>query len=210
TWYIRRSRDRMKGSNENDKQAALATLRHVLKEFSKVIAPVMPFIAEEIFQTVRENHEPESVHLTEWPQTKHNWRFWEKSDGSLLDEMQRVRVFASQALQLRQVANIKVRQPLASLAIPEKLSEELAQILADEVNVKKIITGKELALDTVLTPELIKEGDEREMTSAIAQARKAEGFSQKDKVHTDVRSEGKHAALLSTGEVRFDLVRDAT
>ncbi|MFA6969647.1 MAG: class I tRNA ligase family protein, partial [Candidatus Paceibacterota bacterium] len=54
TWYIRRSRDRMKGGNAGDKKAALMTLRYVLKEFSKVIAPVMPFIAEEVFRSVRE------------------------------------------------------------------------------------------------------------------------------------------------------------
>ena len=49
TWYIRRSRDRMKKENK-DRDNALATLRYVMKDFSKVIAPVMPFIAEEIFQ----------------------------------------------------------------------------------------------------------------------------------------------------------------
>ncbi|MFA5744739.1 MAG: isoleucine--tRNA ligase [Candidatus Paceibacterota bacterium] len=220
TWYVRRSRDRMKGSNPEDKKAALATLRFVLREFSKVIAPVMPFIAEEIFQSVRENNEPESVHLTEWPQNKLSLvqKVIRSAGGigggnrslALIQNMGRTRLLASEALQLRQKAGMKVRQTLASLTIPEMLSDEYAAILAEEVNVKKILVGKELLLDTVLTPELITEGDEREMARAVAEARKNEGYSPRDTAHTVENLEGKHSVLLSTGEVRFDLVRDAS
>ncbi|MEK7515929.1 MAG: class I tRNA ligase family protein [Patescibacteria group bacterium] len=218
TWYIRRSRDRMKGSSTEDKEAALATLRYVLKEFSKVIAPVMPFIAEEIFQDVLENDDPQSVHLADWPTVKKQWKFFGDSDKKLIGGMQRVRTLASEALQLRQKAGIKVRQPLQRLEVGDRSlerNEEMLKLLKEEVNVKEIVFGNELKLDTELTPELIKEGDERELARAVADARKAEGFSPRDKVRAEMiygslpaGRQGKYSATLSTGAVRFNLVRE--
>ena len=213
-WYVRRSRDRFKEEG-GDKVAALATLRYVLRESAKVMAPVMPFIAEEVFLAVREESDPESVHLADWPQRKEGvaarvrklMHLSDKSD--ITAEMARTRALASEALQARQKAGIKVRQPLARLTVPEALSPELAQILADEVNVKEVVTGTSLVLDTALTPELIKEGDDRELSSAIMQARKAEGLLPGDAAHASMTPAGKYAAMLSTGEARFDLVRDA-
>ena len=202
-WYVRRSRDRFKEEGP-DKKAALATLRFVLYQLSSIMAPAMPFMAEEVFRDVREESDPESVHLTDWQEAEGG------QDAELVMGMARVRSFASEALMLRQKAGIKVRQPLAMLTVPGVLSDDLAQILADEVNVKRVVAGGELALDTVLTPELIKEGDDREMASAIAQARKAERLSPSDIVQTKIGPEGKHRATLSTGEVRFGLVRNAT
>ncbi len=208
-WYVRRSRDRFKEEG-GDKRDALATMRHVLAELSKVMAPAMPFIAEEVYRAVREESEPESVHLCDWSHFADaaSRGTLDSSDkvSSLIADMARVRAFASEALQLRQKAGIKVRQPLASLTIFEPLTSELSAVLADEVNVKEILVGNELALDTTLTPELIREGDEREMASAIAQARKAEGLAPGDAVEV-VQGEGPHSVTLSTGPVQFKLVR---
>jgi len=212
-WYVRRSRDRFKEEG-NEKKEALETLRFVLHTLSIVLAPAMPFIAEEIFQRVRSVQDPESVHLADWPVNSESFfqKLFTRGDTqNLLEGMARTRVLASDALQLRQKAGMKVRQPLAKLAIPDFLSEEFMRILAEEVNVKHITMGHStIELDTILTPELVILGDEREMARAIADARKSEGLSPHDVAHAEVRVEGKYSVILSTGPVQFILVRDAS
>jgi isoleucyl-tRNA synthetase len=143
------------------------------------------------------------VHLADWPEVK------VEVHEELIAEMARVRALVSEALMLRQKVGIKVRQPLAKLTVPEAVSEDLKVFILDELNVKEVVTGSEFALDTELTLELVREGDEREMASAVAQARKAEGLAQSDVIETSVTPEGKYKVTLSTGEVHFDLVKNA-
>ena len=215
-WYLRRSRDRFKEDGK-EKVEALATLRYVLHTLSLVMAPAMPFLAEEIFQCVRSAGDPESAHLADWPEVV----VLTDKNSSLVAGMLWGRAYASMTLQVRQKTGIKVRQPLAKLTINYSLAEppfwkEMKKLIEEEVNVKDAVLadlgqdGPSVDLDTMLTPELIKEGDERDLARAVAEARKVEGFSPRDKAHAEIRPEGKHEILLSTGLVRFDLIRDAT
>jgi isoleucyl-tRNA synthetase len=199
-WYVRRVRDRVRDGDA----AALTTLRDTLQAIAVLLAPLTPFIAEWAYQKMREESDPESVHLADWYEAG-------TIDTELIENMKAVRVLASEALRIRQAQGIKVRQPLASLSIPGKLPAPFAELLADEVNVKEIIDSQEaLALDTVLTPELVTEGDERALQRAVAEARKTQGFSPKDTVRVEQHEEGAYTAELSTGTVKFSLYADAS
>ena len=169
-WYVRRSRERIK-SETADALDALTTLRQVLYDFSRLIAPVTPFLAEIIYHDLPGKKKP-SVHLEDWP--KFNKKLINKT---LEEQMNEARAIVSGALRLRAEAGIKVRQPLAKLQITSsKLSKELLELVRDEVNVKEIAFGKELKLDTIITPELKKEGIVREFMRNIQEMRRDAGL----------------------------------
>jgi isoleucyl-tRNA synthetase len=178
-WYLRRSRERLKGTDEADKKACLATLRHTLKTLSLLMAPVMPFYAEYLFQKVREEHEAESVHLMAWPKGG-------EIDTSIIEGMQTTREIVTLGLEARQKANIKVRQPLLSLHVMVDLSAEYCDLICDELNVKSVLKVAHIPggvqLDTEITPELKIEGEVRELMRAIQDARKEMGLMPQDRV----------------------------
>lgn len=181
TWYVRRSRDRAK-ENGQDKQNTLATQRDVLLALSKMIAPLTPFLAESVYKAA--GGPLESVHLEVWPESKTRGFFarliGKDADKELLKTMETVRGTVSRALEARDKAGIKVRQPLAQLTIKSpkwRGSPALGDIIADEINVKRVLfeTGVEdgVVLDTILTPELKEEGLVRDIFRLVQDARKA-------------------------------------
>jgi isoleucyl-tRNA synthetase len=143
TWYVRRSRRRFwKNDSSADKQAAYSTLYAALTTVAKLLAPAMPFLAEELYQNlVRSADEtaPDSVHLAEWPEVMEEF-----IDESLNREMQLVMRLVSLGHSARQKANRKVRQPLASAAFSvsspaeRKAVSTYAEVIADELNVKQV------------------------------------------------------------------------
>mgnify|MGYP000250590427 CR=1 FL=1 len=177
-WYIRRSRSRFQNPvSKQDFEQAVATLGFVLQETSKLSAPFVPFISESIFKGVGGKG---SVHWEDYPKTD------KKSIDTRLEEaMKQVREFASIALAARSEKGIRVRQPLASLTISEgkqKLSADLLQTLAEEINVKEVKKGKMFKLDTKLTEELEQEGLLRELIRTIQGLRKDAGLKPTDKI----------------------------
>ena len=184
TWYIRRSRDRFKEENSKEREKAIHTLAYVLVNFSKVIAPIMPFIAEEIYQMLRNKNKtlPESVHLD----------FWPRPDQQLINEelhqtMDITRDIVRKALDQREKSKIPIRQALSVLTIRGVTLEQGYQdLIGDEVNVKKIIFKEDdvlsVDLNTELTPELIKEGISRTLIRLINSYRKELGLTIEDRI----------------------------
>ena len=150
----------------------------------------MPFLADEAYMRVQ--GEKESVHLDNWPEPT-------EFDAGVLEQMQKVREIVTKSLELRQKAGHKVRQPLASLSIPENFSAELLEIIADEVNVKEVkISEGEIELDTILTDELKKEGIARDIIRGIQDARKKENLNPSEKIKLVVyTSESKKSIIES-------------
>lgn len=143
TWYLRRSRRRFwKSESDSDKQAAYSTLYTALVTVSKLLAPAMPFLADELYQNlVRSVDEgaPESVHLATWPET-----LPEMIDESLNRDMALVMRLVSLGHSARQKANRKVRQPLAEAAFSvgnaseRRAVEVYVDLFMDELNVKQV------------------------------------------------------------------------
>ncbi|MDO8591001.1 MAG: class I tRNA ligase family protein [bacterium] len=195
-WYLRRSRERFKGDNVEDKQFALSTTRYVLLTLSKLMAPFTPFFAEHLYKAV--GGDRESVHLEEWPLVESRIK---NQESRIIQEMGEVRKVVSLALEARAKANIKVRQPLQKLKIRSEKSkvsdERVLELIRDEVNVREVLFDKaiknEVELDIVITPELKEEGSVRELIRAIQDLRKETGLNPGDlaALLVDVDESGK-------------------
>ncbi len=183
TWYTRRSRDRIKEGGP-DAEQALNVLGFVLVETSKLLAPFMPYLAEHFYKDLTGKL---SVHLDKWSEVRDN-------NPALEQSMVQLQNIVETALRIRKENNLKVRQPLAELQYVvvegnDGFTADMEKILADELNVKKISKVSELisrngwvfgndtlAMDLVLTPELIKEGMARELERQVQDLRKKSGL----------------------------------
>jgi isoleucyl-tRNA synthetase len=142
-WYIRRSRRRFwKSEDDGDKQAAYVVLYEVLSNVIKILAPVLPFVTENIFQNLVRNLDsaaPESVHLCDYPVADES-----KIDTALMDNVDALRRVVELGRSARNKGNLKIRQPLAKLtftvkndAIADFIFDQQSVVL-DELNIKTI------------------------------------------------------------------------
>ena len=186
-WFVRRSRRRFwKSEDDDDKAQAYRTLHYVLMKFAVLVAPFTPFLAEELYQNL--GGEAESVHLLDWP-TDYT------VDEAVLSDMERVRSYINEGLSIRAREGLKVRQPLASVRVPgQGITFDFAPILTEELNVKAVEYGEEVALDTELTPELRLEGVTREIVRHVQSARKAAGLQVDDRIVLGIKSENEEVA----------------
>ena len=217
-WYVRRSRRRFwKSENDADKSAAYTTLYQCLVTMSKLLAPLTPFIAEELHQNLVRSVNPEakeSVHLTDFPKVD-----TAKIDDKLNNDVSLAMKISSLGRAARAKAGIKVRQPLKKVMVKVESERErdalenLALEITEEINVKEIaILSKakdlyqefpysqpgysivsddkyEVIISTELTPELIAEGTSREIVRRLQNTRRSAKFDIADHIITYYQAE---------------------
>jgi len=206
-WYLRLSRGRLR----EDKNAQ-KVLAYTLVNFSKILAPFLPFLAEDVYQRVKKRCEgkvfSESVHLCNWPKIKRSYYFQE-----IIEEMSYAEEVVSLGRAARKEANLPNRQPLEAIIVNRKFSPSFQEIISQELNLKKVKTanvkegknlilkeGKNLkiALDILLTPQLREEGEVRQFIRLINGLRKEKNLTIEDKIVLDLFTEDKEFAHIAS------------
>jgi isoleucyl-tRNA synthetase len=206
-WYVRRSRRRFwKSESDSDKLSAYKTLYTCLVSLSKLLAPFMPFLAEEIYQNLVcsvSPAAPQSVHLTDFPVADPA-----RIDKQLSSATRLAIKVSSIGRAARSGAGIKVRQPLSRVVVVVKSKsdregmENLKPQVLDELNVKDLTFVENadelkkpgyicttegdlaLAICTEISPELAGEGLAREIVHRLQTMRKSAGFEIADYIST--------------------------
>jgi isoleucyl-tRNA synthetase len=211
-WYVRRNRRRFwKSESDADKLAAYTTLHQCLVTLSQLLAPFVPFIAEELYQNLFRSVNPEareSVHLTDFPIADEN-----KINDKLNSDVELAMKISSLGRAARAKAGIKVRQPLDKAVVgvetegEKKALKNLATEVMEEINVKQFVVLSEaeerekfaslmpayivandarywVAISTELTPELIAEGVSRELVRHLQNMRRNAKFDITDHIVT--------------------------
>ncbi len=191
-WYVRRSRDRI-SSGDNE---ALSTLYDILLTSSKVFAPIIPFMSESIYRSLKDNDDSgeESVHLCSYP----SFGDLTEEAEEILINMKKARDLSSQILSIRVEKSIPVRQVLSSSAILKEndVPEEYKKLILEETNIKNIEVVNSLdeksswevdltnsiRLNTEITDDLMKEGRAREFIRSVQDIRKEMGLQISDEI----------------------------
>jgi isoleucyl-tRNA synthetase len=211
-WYVRRSRRRFwKSESDADKLAAYNTLYECLVTLSKLLAPFIPFLTEEIYQNLVCSAfpgAPDSVHLADFPVADRN-----KIDEQIAADIRLAMKVSSLGRAARSQAGIKVRQPLAKVVVKLQFSKEgealerlMPQVL-DELNVKGaefvdsiaeldkpgyVVSsegGYSVAIPAEISPELKAEGVAREIVRRLQTMRRSAGFDIADHIITYYQGE---------------------
>jgi len=174
-WYVRRSRNRVAPHNQNtkDRDACLTTLKEVFTILSKLSAPFVPFLSEEIYQNLSGGKQ--SVHLENWPKSNQLLINKEVEEKMIL-----IREICALGHAARKKAGIKVRQPLKKFKVQSskfKVNKEFTNLIKEELNVKEVVFERgrgeiKVKLDIKITPKLRAEGEAREIIRKIQSARK--------------------------------------
>lgn len=199
-WYVRRSRERLNTSDENteDSEAFFATTYQVLNMLTRVLAPFIPYLAEEMFQNLRLPTDPLSVHLADWPHMEN------MTDAALEEQMVLVRQIVEQGHSVRKQEGVRLRQPLQSVTVSTdtELPADLQDIVASELNVKEVHLEKQdgelkVELDLSITEVLQAEGAVREVLREIQNLRKNAGlaFDKKAVTHISVQDNTLESAI---------------
>ena len=199
-WFVRRSRRRFwKSEDDDDKTQAYQTLHYVLSYLALLLAPFVPFLAEELWDKMVGDG---SVHLKDWPAAG-------EINEKILAEMAEVRGYVNEALALRAKNSVKIRQPLKEVVIPHVASDLkwFVEILQEELNVKgvsyvifekdengEILSHKpaeKVDFNFEITPELRAEGLMREIIRHIQASRKKAGLNVDDRIELNFSSENE-------------------
>ena len=175
-WWLRRSRKR---------KEALGLLRFLLLEISKIIAPFIPFSAEDIHMRMHAGQTAgvQSVHLHDWPKANKNL-----INKELEKQMDEIRNIVTVGLAQRKEKQIKVRQPLRAihLGLSNEFPKDLEELLKEELNIKNVVYDKSqkelVVLDTELDEALVYEGYAKELMRQIQDMRKEAKYKVDDEI----------------------------
>jgi len=215
-WYIRRSRRRFwKSEDDADKQAAYVVLYEVLTNVIKILAPVLPFVTENIFQNLVRNMDssaPESVHLCDYPISDKS-----KINLDLMDKVDALRRVVELGRSARNKANLKIRQPLAALSFTVKddgvadFIFEQQNVILDELNVKSLhhVESESDLIRYLIKPNLPLLG--KKFGKILPQIRDYLNGADGDQILNDIRTQKNYTFDLN-GEsiilIRDDLLID--